>query len=79
MPVWPDERQLPGGLRLVGGQLLLVGDAITCPIQLEEHGWDSSGDVDADAAEQTRAHLWADLSDGRVRGVGSRFPGLRPR
>lgn len=58
--------------------LLLLGDAITCPIQLDEPGWHSFGDVDVTAAEHTRQVLWAALSDGRTQGVGSHFPDLRP-
>jgi glyoxylase-like metal-dependent hydrolase (beta-lactamase superfamily II) len=59
-------------------RLLLVGDAITCPIQLEEPAWHSFGDVDADAAARTRELLWDELGDGRTYGVGAHFPGLRP-
>jgi hypothetical protein len=42
-------RRTSGGLRL-----LLLGDAITCPLQLEEPGWHSFGDTDPDVAHQAR-------------------------
>jgi glyoxylase-like metal-dependent hydrolase (beta-lactamase superfamily II) len=54
--------------------LLLLGDAITCPIQLSEPSWHSYGDVDADAAQRSRDRLWERLRS--TPGVGAHFPGL---
>jgi glyoxylase-like metal-dependent hydrolase (beta-lactamase superfamily II) len=57
-------------------RLLLVGDAITCPIQLAEPAWHSFGDVDAALAEYTRRRLWRELTDEHTLGVGAHFPQL---
>jgi glyoxylase-like metal-dependent hydrolase (beta-lactamase superfamily II) len=60
-----------------GGQrLILLGDSITCPVQLDEPGWRSMGDVDPELAHATRERLWQELADGRTRGVGAHFPEL---
>lgn len=61
-----------------GQRLLLLSDAITCPIQLQEPSWHSFGDVDIANAERTREHLWVELSVSPTRGVGSHFPELQP-
>jgi glyoxylase-like metal-dependent hydrolase (beta-lactamase superfamily II) len=55
-------------------RLLLLGDAITCPIQLAEPTWHSYGDVDPTTAQQTRQSLWQQLKT--MRGVGAHFPDL---
>ena len=71
----------PGHLSVAldGGteRFLLLGDAITCPAQLEQPTWHSMGDVDPAVAERTRERLWQDLADGRTTGVGAHFPELR--
>lgn len=59
-------------------RVLLLGDAITSPVQLEELGWRSMGDVDPALAEQTRQRLCRELADGRTTGVGAHFPELAP-
>jgi glyoxylase-like metal-dependent hydrolase (beta-lactamase superfamily II) len=56
---------------------LLLGDAITCPVQLDEPTWHSLGDVDPALADRTRKWLWEELADGRTVGTGAHFPGLR--
>jgi glyoxylase-like metal-dependent hydrolase (beta-lactamase superfamily II) len=56
---------------------LLLGDAITHPVQLEEPTWHSFGDVDADLANRTRQRLWRALEDPLLTGVGAHFPGLQ--
>jgi hypothetical protein len=56
---------------------LLLGDAITCPVQLNEPEWHSLGDVDVALANRTREQLWREMEDPQVIGVGSHFPGLR--
>jgi glyoxylase-like metal-dependent hydrolase (beta-lactamase superfamily II) len=61
-----------------GDRLLLVGDAITCPIQLEQPAWHSFGDLDVAMAEKTRRQLWSELAAPRTRGVGAHFPTLSP-
>jgi glyoxylase-like metal-dependent hydrolase (beta-lactamase superfamily II) len=59
-------------------RILLLGDAITCPIQLARPAWHSIGDVDIDAADRTRRHLWRELQRPGTVGVGAHFPDLRP-
>lgn len=56
---------------------LLLGDAITCPIQLDEPTWHSIGDVDPALADRTREHLWRELEDEYTIGVGAHFPELQ--
>lgn len=55
-----------------GDSLLLLGDAITCPIQLSEPTWHSYGDVDPTTANRTRQALWHQLKS--TPGVGAHFP-----
>jgi glyoxylase-like metal-dependent hydrolase (beta-lactamase superfamily II) len=70
----------PGHLCVVlsSGQerALLLGDAVTCPVQLDEASWHSMGDVDPALAERTRERLWRELEDPGTVGVGSHFPEL---
>lgn len=56
---------------------LLLGDAITCPIQLDEPTWHSMGDVDPALANRTRELLWRELEQERTVGAGAHFPDLR--
>jgi glyoxylase-like metal-dependent hydrolase (beta-lactamase superfamily II) len=60
-----------------GDRALLLGDAMTAPVQLDEPGWHSFGDVDPDQADHTRERLWRELEDGRTIGVGAHFPELQ--
>lgn len=57
---------------------LLLGDAITHPVQLEEPAWHSFGDINAELAQRTRERLWRALEEPGVIGVGAHFPALRP-
>jgi glyoxylase-like metal-dependent hydrolase (beta-lactamase superfamily II) len=59
-------------------RLLLVGDAITCPIQLHEPRWHSFGDVHPALGNTTRSQIWNRLRNEQVAAIGSHFPGLRP-
>lgn len=61
-----------------GERVLLLGDAITSPVQLEEPGWHSLGDVDLVLAEQSRLWLCRWFADRRTIGVGAHFPELQP-
>jgi hypothetical protein len=56
---------------------LLLGDAITCPVQLDEPSWHSIGDVDPALADRTRQRLWRELEGERTLGAGAHFPELR--
>ena len=55
---------------------LLLGDAITCPVQLDETAWGSMSDVDPALAARTREALWRELEGEGTVGVGAHFPGL---
>lgn len=56
---------------------LLLGDAITCPIQLDEPTWHSMSDVDPRLAERTRERLWRELEQEQTLGAGAHFPELQ--
>jgi glyoxylase-like metal-dependent hydrolase (beta-lactamase superfamily II) len=58
-------------------RLLLLGDAITCPIQVEETDWHSFGDMNPKQAEYTRTNLWNQLSQTDTLGIGAHFPRLQ--
>ena len=57
-------------------RLLLLGDAVTCPIQHAHPDWHSVGDRDVELADRSRATLWRELSRPATRGLGSHFPRL---
>jgi len=71
----------PGHLCLVVSsgteRALLLGDSITCPVQLDEPSWHSIGDVDPALAERTRQRFWRELEDRHTVGTGAHFPELR--
>lgn len=56
---------------------LLLGDAIVCPLQLDEPSWQSIGDVDRVLAARVRERLFRELEDENTIGVGAHFPELR--
>ena len=56
---------------------LLLGDAVTCPIQLEEPDWQAISDMDRDLAARTRQRFYDELEGTGVRMVGAHFPDLR--
>lgn len=60
-----------------GQRALLLGDAIVCPVQLDEPTWQSMGDVDPKLARQVRERLFRELEDGVTLGAGAHFPELR--
>jgi len=57
-------------------RVFLLGDAITCPIQLTESDWEAISDVDAKAAKRSREALWRELEGSEDVAVASHFPGL---
>jgi glyoxylase-like metal-dependent hydrolase (beta-lactamase superfamily II) len=71
----------PGHLCVVvsSGQdrALLLGDAVTCPVQLDEPTWHSLGDVDPALADRSRERLLRKLENDHTIGAGSHFPELR--
>ena len=56
---------------------LLLGDAVHCPVQLEESEWGPLADVDRELAARTRQRLWRELEGEAVQGTGAHFPELR--
>ena len=56
---------------------LLLGDAIVCPVQLDEPAWQSIGDVDPALARRVRERLFRELEDENTVGAGAHFPELR--
>jgi glyoxylase-like metal-dependent hydrolase (beta-lactamase superfamily II) len=71
----------PGHLSVVVSsgvaRALLLGDAIVCPIQLDEPSWQSIGDVDPHLAAQVRERLFRELEGENVVGAGAHFPELQ--
>lgn len=70
----------PGHLSIVVSagreRAILLGDAVTCPRQLEEPDWQNMTDVDPALAHRTREALWRDLAGRRDVAVAAHFPGL---
>jgi hypothetical protein len=56
---------------------LLLGDAITCPVQLDQPALHSMGDVDPAQADRTRERLWLELETAHTTGAGAHFPELQ--
>ncbi|PXY32497.1 MBL fold metallo-hydrolase [Prauserella muralis] len=71
----------PGHLSVVvssrGRRALLLGDAIVCPVQLDEPTWQSIGDVDPGLAARVRERLFRELEDEATLGAGAHFPELQ--
>jgi glyoxylase-like metal-dependent hydrolase (beta-lactamase superfamily II) len=71
----------PGHLSVIvsskGQRALLLGDAIVCPVQLDEPSWRSISDVDPALASRVRERLFRELEDGVTVGVGAHFPELQ--
>ena len=55
---------------------VLLGDAVTCPVQLEEPDWQAMSDVDKDLAARTREALFTELEGTDTVAVAAHFPGL---
>lgn len=71
----------PGHLSVVVSsgihRALLLGDAIVCPLQLDEPSWQSIGDVDPELAARVRRRLFAELENEHTYGAGAHFPELQ--
>jgi glyoxylase-like metal-dependent hydrolase (beta-lactamase superfamily II) len=57
-------------------RLLLLGDVITCPLQLDNAEWQAISDVDTELASQSREALWRELEGTETRIAAAHFPGL---
>jgi glyoxylase-like metal-dependent hydrolase (beta-lactamase superfamily II) len=60
-----------------GERLVLLGDAVTCPAQLEEPDWQAISDVDPGLATRTREALFRELEGSGDLAVAAHFPDLR--
>ena len=58
-------------------RLILLGDAVTCPVQIEEPDWQAISDVDAALAQRTREALWLELEGTNDMAVAAHFPDLQ--
>ena len=56
---------------------LLLGDAVTCPVQLDERSWQAMGDVDPALARRVRERLFRELEGENTYGAGAHFPELQ--
>lgn len=56
---------------------LLLGDAITCPQQLDEPSWHALSDLDPRLAAEVRARLFRELESENTYGAGAHFPELQ--
>jgi glyoxylase-like metal-dependent hydrolase (beta-lactamase superfamily II) len=52
---------------------IILGDAVVCPVQLEEAEWSAINDVDPELGRRTRERLWAELDDPSTVGAGGHF------
>lgn len=79
--IYRQPRHTPGHLSVIvsaqGRRALLLGDAIICPVQLDEPTWHSIGDVDPELAKRVRDRLFRELEDPATLGAGAHFPELQ--
>jgi glyoxylase-like metal-dependent hydrolase (beta-lactamase superfamily II) len=66
------------GLVLSSGneRAVILGDAVECPLQLEEPDFYAMSDVDPALAARTRETLWRELEGTDTIMTGAHFPGL---
>ncbi|MGE0388016.1 MAG: MBL fold metallo-hydrolase [Gammaproteobacteria bacterium] len=58
-------------------RLVVLGDAVVCPLQIARSDWDVIADTDPALAARTREALLRELEGSSARVVGPHFPGLR--
>jgi glyoxylase-like metal-dependent hydrolase (beta-lactamase superfamily II) len=58
-------------------RVLLLGDAVTCPVQLTEEDWQNVSDMDPALARRTRDALWAELEGSDTSFTAAHFPELQ--
>jgi len=76
--VYPDFPLGHYGLVVSSGdeRAVLLGDAVECPLQLEEPDLAVLSDVDPALAARTRESMWRELEGTSTQMIGSHFPGL---
>lgn len=77
----PTPGHTPGHTALVvsdgAERVLLLGDAVHCPVELEQAEWDGLGDVDPELAKRTREALAREIEGDDAPVGAAHFPGLR--
>jgi len=58
-------------------RVMLLGDAVTCPVQLTEEDWAGISDMDPALSRRTRDALWAELEGTTTQFTAAHFPGLQ--
>lgn len=58
-------------------RVMLLGDAVTCPVQLSEEDWEGMSDMDPALARRTRDSLWAELEGTDTQFTAAHFPDLQ--
>jgi glyoxylase-like metal-dependent hydrolase (beta-lactamase superfamily II) len=58
-------------------RLFLLGDAVECPLQVEEDEFSAISDVDAALAKRTREAMWRELEGSDAMVGAAHFPGLQ--
>ena len=56
---------------------MLLGDTVTCPLQLTEEDWDQVSDMDPALGNRTRRALWDELEGTDTRFTSAHFPDLQ--
>jgi glyoxylase-like metal-dependent hydrolase (beta-lactamase superfamily II) len=60
-----------------GARAYMLGDAISCPVQLTETEWSGLGDVDAKLARQSQEAVAKEFEGGEALVGAAHFPGLQ--
>lgn len=58
-------------------RVFLLGDAVTCPVQVQEPEWQAISDVDPLLAQRSRESLFKELEASGDIAVGAHFPDLK--
>jgi glyoxylase-like metal-dependent hydrolase (beta-lactamase superfamily II) len=56
---------------------MLLGDSVTCPVQLTEEDWYGISDMDPALSRRTRDALWAELEGSDTKFTAAHFPDLQ--
>lgn len=77
----PTPGHTPGHTALVvssgAERIMLLGDAVHCPMELEDAEWEGMSDVDPGLARRTRESLMKELEETGTPAAAAHFPGLR--
>ena len=59
-----------------GERAFILGDAISCPVQLEEPEWSGMGDMDKDLARRSQEAVVREAEETGALLTAAHFPGL---